>query len=174
MKKFLHTWLFLVIGLSLILTVWAYCLDYIEIIIWPDILSLQMYKNPIYRLGMPEFIELLRPYSRLWDISLAPLFIYLIIRQGYLAHQTANCWILSIVLLITSIGSQVMTSNIFAIWASLAWITVVSLFFNNQSAFFLALLAGFIFGLSFLGLFYGLILALILYGIAIALFYIIK
>jgi len=174
MKKFLHSWLFLIIGLSLILTTWAYCLDYLGIIIWPDINSIRLYENPVYRLGMPEFIELFHPYSRLWDASLWPIFIYFIIRQGYLAHQAANSWILAIVLLITTIASQMLASNIFAIYASLAWITVVFLFFNDRSALFLALLTGFIFGLTFIGLIYGFILALTLYVIAVVLNYIIK
>lgn len=161
MKKLKNKRLFLIIGISLSLLFIGIIIEYLNIFHWPKIESIRLYYNENYSFGAPLNFKTIIPYSRLWDLSIIPLYFLLLIKVKKIIKGESKIITLSIILILMMISFYFLISFIFTIYASIFFIIIVAIYFGEKSALFLSLIFGLLIGLIFTGLLYGFILTII-------------
>jgi len=170
MKKPTKLRLFMAIAGSLIFLIIALLkLENLGMITIPDIVSVRLYRQDQFSLGAPEYFSLPRSYSRLWDITMLPIFIGLLLWSWRHAAKESNLRILIFEALIIMIAAYCITSNMVALSFALVFATISGFIFGDWTAIFLSIGIGFVAGIVSFGLLFGLVISAISFSIFLGL-----
>ncbi|MDP3836815.1 MAG: hypothetical protein Q8Q67_01825 [bacterium] len=158
MKKPTKFRLLMAIAGSLILMMIALLsLEHFGLIRIPDIDSVRLYRHDRFSFGAPEYFHLPHSYSRIWDLTLLPIFIGLLLWSWRYAKHESNLKHLLLVTLVFMGAAYLLTSNIVSLVAALVFAVVSGFSFGHWTALFISTTLGLIIGLVSFGLLIGLI-----------------